>query len=93
MLYKFELGHNIVEATKKICCAKGEGAVDHSKVARWFKKFYLGCKNFDDQAKSSKPKTVDSEAMLQVIETRFGLVSLFNGISTFVGYLMPKPLS
>ena len=22
---------------------------------------------------------------------RFGLVSLFNGISTFVGYLMPKP--
>ena len=24
---------------------------------------------------------------------RFGLVSLFNGISTFVGYLMPKPFS
>ena len=23
----------------------------------------------------------------------FGLVSLFNGISAFVGYLMPKPLS
>ena len=23
-------------------------------------------------------------------ESRFGLVSLFNGISTFVGYLMPK---
>ena len=22
---------------------------------------------------------------------RFGLTSLFNGISTFVGYLMPKP--
>ena len=22
---------------------------------------------------------------------RFGLVSLFNGISTFMGYLMPKP--
>ena len=25
--------------------------------------------------------------------TCFGLVSLFNGISTFVGYLMPKPFS
>ena len=25
--------------------------------------------------------------------SRFGLVSLFNGISTFVGYLMPKPFS
>ena len=24
---------------------------------------------------------------------RFGLVSLFNGISTSVGYLMPKPFS
>ena len=23
----------------------------------------------------------------------FGLVSLFNGISTFVGYVMPKPFS
>ena len=23
----------------------------------------------------------------------FGFVSLFNGISTFVGYLMPKPFS
>ena len=25
--------------------------------------------------------------------SRFGFVSLFNGISTFVGYLMPKPFS
>ena len=24
---------------------------------------------------------------------RSGLVSLFNGISTFIGYLMPKPFS
>ena len=29
----------------------------------------------------------------QVIFLDFGLVSLFNGISTFVGYLMPKPFS
>ena len=27
------------------------------------------------------------------IINHFGLVSLFNGISTFVGYLMPKPFS
>ena len=26
----------------------------------------------------------------QLTITHFGLVSLFNGISTFVGYLMPK---
>ena len=24
---------------------------------------------------------------------RFGVVSLFNGISTFIGYLMPKPFT
>ena len=29
----------------------------------------------------------------QNIEKSPGLVSLFNGISTFVGYLMPKPFS
>ena len=29
----------------------------------------------------------------QHYKVKFGLVSLFNGISTFVGYLMPKPFS
>ena len=33
----------------------------------------------------------DKEA--SVLYLWFGLVSLFNGISTFVGYLMPKPFS
>ena len=32
MPYEFELVHNTVEATKNICCAKGEGAVDHRTV-------------------------------------------------------------
>ena len=33
--------------------------------------------------------------ILYIVKTPqlFGLVSLFNGISTFVGYLMPKPFS
>ena len=35
MLYKFELGHNFMEATKNICCIKS----DHSTVKRWIKKF------------------------------------------------------
>ena len=38
------------------------GAVDHCRVTRKFKKFYLGCKTFDDQARSGRPKTVDYEA-------------------------------
>ena len=31
MLHKFKLGHNAMEATKNISCAKGEGAVNQSK--------------------------------------------------------------
>ena len=34
MLYKFELGHNAMEATKNICYVKSEGAVDHSLETR-----------------------------------------------------------
>ena len=42
LLNKFELGHNMKEATKKISHAKGEGTVNHSTVTRWFKKFHSG---------------------------------------------------
>ena len=68
MLYKFKLGHNSIETTKNITCVKGEGAVDHSIVTRWFKKFHLSCKNLDDQARSDRPKTQEPEAMLQALE-------------------------
>ena len=38
--------------TKNICCAKGNGTVDHNTITRWFKKFCLACKNLDNQAVS-----------------------------------------
>ena len=53
MLYKFKLGHNAMKAAKNIC-AKDEGAVDHSTVTRWFKKFCLGCKNLNVSGKTRK---------------------------------------
>ena len=68
MLYEFEQGHNSVEATKTICCVKGEDTVDPSSVTRWFKIFHSGCKKFDDQARSGSPKTRDSKAVLQPIK-------------------------
>ena len=40
-----------MEEAKNISCAKGEDALDHSAVTRWFKKFCLGCKIFNDQAR------------------------------------------
>ena len=68
MLYEFELSHNAAEATKNIFCEKSEGAVDYSTVSRWFKKFWLGYKNLNNQARSGRLKTVDSETILQDIE-------------------------
>ena len=64
MLYRFKLDLISAEATKNVCFVKREGIVDRSTVTRWLKKFYLGFKNFNDQAKSARPKTVDSEAVL-----------------------------
>ena len=66
MLYEFKLGHNTMEANKIICCIKDEGIVDPITVTRWFKKFF---QELDDQASSDRPKTVDSAAMFQAIET------------------------
>ena len=69
MLYKFEVGHNVVEAAKNICWAKSEGTVDHSTITKWFKKFHRsGCKNLDDQVRSGKSKIIYSESLLWIIE-------------------------
>ena len=79
MLYEFKLGCNFIEVTKNIS-AKVKVTVDHCLVTRWFKKFCLVCKNLDDQAKSGRPKTVDSEAVLQPIEAN--LVSSTQRVSS-----------
>ena len=69
MVYEFKLDHNILEASKSICCVQGESTVDHSTVTRWFKKFRSDCKNLNDQARSGEPKRMDFQAVLQAIES------------------------
>ena len=86
MLYKFKLGHNATKATKRICCAKSEGAVDHRIVTRWFKKFYLVCKNFNNLARSGSPKSKDSLAVLLTIKAN--LVSSILRVSGELGILL-----
>ena len=63
-LCKFEMDHN-TKQPKDIYCVKGEITVDHRTVTRSFKKFCLGWKNLDNQARSDRPKAMDSEAVLQ----------------------------
>ena len=57
MVYEFKLGQNAEEVNQNICCAKGEGLVDHSTVIRCFEKF---C---HDRARLRRPKNVESEAV------------------------------
>ena len=68
MLYEFKLNHDFVDMTKNTSCADTD---DHNTVNRWFKKFCLGCKNFNNQARSDRPKIVDSKVILQVIDANF----------------------
>ena len=56
MLYKFDLDYNTMETKKNICCAKVEGASDHSTISR-FKKFCSSFKNLNEPARSVRPKT------------------------------------
>ena len=70
MLYEFVLGHNTATATKNICCVKGESTVDHNIVTKSLKKFCSGCKTLDNQAKSGRPKSMDSKTVLKTIEAK-----------------------
>ena len=54
---KKKKGKKQIKKPNNICYAKDEGAVDHSTVNRWFKKFRPNCKNIDGQTKSDSPKS------------------------------------
>ena len=47
-----------MKKTKKIFDSpqKNDGAVDHSTISKWLKKFRSGCKNLIEQARSGWPK-------------------------------------
>ena len=40
VFYGIELERNATEATKNMCCAKGEYEVNHSSITRSFKKYF-----------------------------------------------------
>ena len=67
-LYGFKLSHNTTEVIKNIYCEKGRGGIDYISVSKWLIKFRLGCKNLDDQAMPSRIKSVDSKAVLHVLD-------------------------
>ena len=64
-----KLGHDTMKATKNICCMKGEGIDDHSRITRWLKKFCFGCKNLCNQTRIGRPKTLDFKATQYALDT------------------------
>ena len=52
-----------------------EGAVDHSTVTRWFKKFSSNFKNLEGQASLGRPKTVNFKATFKAIVSSIWRVS------------------
>ena len=58
-----------METVKNICYVKGEGTVAYSTVTRRFKKFCSGCKKFDDQARSGRSRTMDSDTIEANVES------------------------
>ena len=66
-----------MESTKNLHCVKGEGAVDHGTVTRWFKKFFSGWKNSNDPEMSGGPKIVDIVAVLQAIEANLAITRYY----------------
>lgn len=51
-LFKFEMGHKAVETTRNIKNAFGPGTANELTVQWWFKKFYKGDKNLEDEEHS-----------------------------------------
>ena len=66
MLYEFKLGYNTVKTTKNISSAKGEGTIDYSyqKV----EEILLKLQEYWLSGKVGRLKTMDSQAVLQLIE-------------------------
>ena len=58
----------VMEVTQNTFCAKDEGMVDPRTVTRRLKKLCSGCRYQDNQAKSGRYNTMDSEAMFQANE-------------------------
>ena len=82
-----------METTKNICCAKDKGTVDHHTQTRLLKKFYMGRKNFNDQARFGNPKIVSFKTVLQAIETNWMSISRDHHLTVQCGSSPSPPYS
>ena len=66
--------------------------LSQQSIIRRFKKFRSVCKNLNSQVKSVRPKTVDSEAVLQAIEKNSESIRRAQHLSVQCSPLSSRPL-
>jgi histone-lysine N-methyltransferase SETMAR len=68
MLYEFDRGSMVAEATKNIHAAYGEEAVGSSTCYRWFSKFRSEDTTLTDKPRSGRPVDFDDEALQALLD-------------------------
>jgi len=68
MLYEFNRGSTAAEATRNICAAYGDRAVDDSTCYRWFAKFESGDTILTDKSRSGRPVEFDDQALDDLLQ-------------------------
>jgi transposase len=65
--YYWKQNLKAIEAAKRICEVEGEGVSSNGTAQNWFKRFNDGDTNLEDEPRSGRPITVDSEALHEAV--------------------------
>ena len=65
--YESNLEHGATEATRNVCQALGENAVNLRTTQRWFAKFREGDQSTSDQPRSERPQEIDRDALMNML--------------------------
>ena len=68
MLYEFNLKKNAVQATKSICSAYGQGALQLRTCQNWFARFKTGDFDLNDKERSGRPVEDDDDQLEELLE-------------------------
>ena len=68
MLFLFNLGKNIAEASQLICQACGKNAVSISTIKKWFKKFEEDDFDMNDKARSGRLHETKDVALQELLD-------------------------
>lgn len=68
LLHYWKQNFKATDAAQKICEVEGEGSISIRAAQKWFKKFNEGDTSLDDQPRSGRPVSTDSEALRELVE-------------------------